>query len=55
MEGSFVMHNKDDFKLWEQQLAKNPGASSSDVLNPKKVDFKENKMCGSGGKTKVRI
>lgn len=53
MEGSFVMHNKDDFKLWEQELAKNPGASSSDVLNPKKVDFKENKMCGSGGKTRV--
>ena len=40
MEGSFVMHNKDDYQRWEESLKTNPGASSSDVLNPKKTDFK---------------
>lgn len=32
-----------------------PGARSEDVLTPISKDFKEAKMCGSGGKANVFI
>lgn len=53
MEANFSLHNKADYQNWVQNMQKDPGAGSEDVMLPLEHEFKEAKMCGSGGKANV--
>lgn len=55
MEASFPTYNQADYRNWADSQNNDPGARSEDVLNPIRHEFKEAKMCGTGGKTHVNM